>query len=108
MHVNALSPQAKPLIVIRFNRENPNYEQALYTALSAALQRRPDAHFDLVAVSPLVGGAAQAELVKTESRRHASQVLRSVTDMGLPPSRMRISSATSDKAKESQVHIYVR
>ncbi len=104
----AVSPSAKPLIVIRFDREDPNYEQALYTALSAALQRRPDAHFDLVAVSPIVGGAAQSELVKTESRRHASQVLRSVTDMGLPPSRMRISSATSNKANESQVHIYVR
>ncbi|MGB0922083.1 MAG: hypothetical protein ACPG06_00225 [Alphaproteobacteria bacterium] len=101
-------PAAKPLIVIRFDRPDPDYEQALYTALAAALQRRPDAHFDLVAVSPSSVAGAQGELVKSESRRHASGVLRSVTDMGLPPNRLRISSASSARANESQVHIYVR
>lgn len=104
----AADPNAKPLIVIRFNEDNPDYQQALYTALAAALQRRPDAHFDLVAVSPVMNAPAQNELVKTETRRHASSVLRAVTDMGLPPSRVRISSASSQKAAESQVHIYVR
>ncbi len=41
----------RPLVVIRFDKPDVAYEPALYQALSRALERRPDATFDLVAVS---------------------------------------------------------
>ena len=44
----------RPLVVIRFDRANVPYEQALYTAVSRALERRPQALFDLVAVAHAV------------------------------------------------------
>ncbi len=50
----------KPLVVIKFDKADVAYEPALYQALSRALERRPDATFDLVAVSPTEGNAAAA------------------------------------------------
>ncbi|NIR46586.1 MAG: hypothetical protein GWM93_14615, partial [Gemmatimonadetes bacterium] len=37
--------QQRPLVVIRFDRKDVDYEQALYTAVSRALERRPNATF---------------------------------------------------------------
>ena len=51
---------------------------------------------------------AHAGLKSVASKRHADQVMRSMTNMGLPSSRVSMSSATSDTAESSEVHIYVR
>lgn len=94
-----------PLVVIRFDRRNVDYEQAVYTAVSRALERRPDATFDLVGVAPTRG---QAAANTNTARRNAEQVLRSLTEMGLPPSRVSLSSAVSQRAQTNEVHIYIR
>src|SRR4029077_18681812 len=44
-----------PLVVIRFDHPNVDYQQILYAALSQALQSRPGAGFSVVAVSPTRG-----------------------------------------------------
>ena len=51
----------RPLVVIRFDRRNVKY-QVLYDAVSRALERRPNARFELVAVSPRAGSTATAAL----------------------------------------------
>ncbi|HEX6980147.1 MAG TPA: hypothetical protein VF342_12690 [Alphaproteobacteria bacterium] len=104
----APAPGDRPLVVIRFDRPKPSYEQALYTAVSRALERRPQAIFDVVAVATTKGNQAQAALAQTNSKRQAEQVVRSLTDMGLPPSRVRLSSTTSASAQSNEVHLYVR
>lgn len=98
----------RPLVLIRFDRPNVNYEQALFAAVSAALDRRPDASFDLVAVTPSTGSAAQLSLAREESRRDAERVLRSLTSMGLSPNRVALSQMTSPAAQTNEVHLYVR
>ncbi len=98
----------RPLVVIRFDRPNVEYEQALYTAVSRALERRPSATFDLVAVAPNTGNAAQVTVAATTSKRNAESVLRSLSDMGLPLDRVRLSAMTSGRAATNEVHIYVR
>lgn len=98
----------RPLVVIRFDRPNVAYEEALYSAVSSALQRRPDATFDLVAVSSNQGGAAQAALGSSSARRNAERVLRTLTEMGLPPARVNLSAASSADAGGSEVHLYLR
>lgn len=98
----------RPLVVIRFDRSDVNYEQALYTAVSRALERRPNAVFDLVAVTPKPGTPSQAALGATSARRNAEKVRRSLTNMGLPQNRVNLSAMTSADAKTSEVHIYVR
>ncbi len=98
----------RPLVVIRFDRPNVEYEQALYTAVSRALDRRPSATFDLVAVAPNTGNAAQVTVAASTSKRNAESVLRSLSDMGLPLDRVRLSAMTSGRAATNEVHIYVR
>ena len=53
----------RPLILIRFDRQNVSYDQALYSAVSRALERLPNSIFELVAISPASGseGATRAE-----------------------------------------------
>lgn len=98
----------RPLVVIRFDRPNPAYEQALYTAVSRAMQRRPNAMFDLVAVSPSHGSQAQIALSSVTAKQQAETVLRSLTQMGLPPDRVTLSAETSAAAQTNEVQLYVR
>ena len=98
----------RPLVIIRFDRANVPYQQALYSAIGRVLERRPNAVFDLVAVAPSAGGPARVALNTNKSRRFADGVLRSLMDMGLPPSRVAVSGKTSPAAKTNEVHLYLR
>ena len=100
--------QRRPLVVIRFDRPNVAFEQALYTAVSRALERRPTAGFDVVAIAPNRGSPAQVTVASLTSKRNAEAVLRSLSDMGLPLDRVRLSATTSGGAQTNEVHIYVR
>jgi hypothetical protein len=100
--------ERRPLVVIRFDRPNVAYEQALYTAVRRALERRPDANFDLVAVAPNAGSPAQVALHTDASKRNAENVLRSLTTMGLPADRITLSATTSPSVQNNEVQIYVR
>ncbi|MBT3791576.1 MAG: hypothetical protein HOF95_00945 [Rhodospirillales bacterium] len=100
--------QRRPLVVIRFDQAKVEYEQALYSAISRTLERRPQAGFDLVAVTPIRGSAAKVAQSSNAARRAAERVLRSLTSMGLPASRVTLSAGTSNQAQTNEVHIYVR
>ncbi|WP_242465244.1 hypothetical protein [Rhodospirillum rubrum] len=90
-------PSGAPLVVIRFDSPNVAYEGPLSNAVQAALARKPDASFDVVAVS---GGSASG------AARGAERVVRSLTQMGVPSSRVNLSAASS--AGSDEVRVYVR
>ena len=98
----------RPLVVIRFDRPNVAYQQALYSAVNKALQRRPQAGFDLVAVAAANGSPAQVTVASNKAKRSAESVLRSLSEMGLPLQRVRLSAITSTRARTNEVHLYVR
>jgi len=98
----------RPLVTIRFDKPDVPYEQALYTAVSRALERRPSAIFDLVAVSPSVGSSAQVSINADQAKRNAEGVMRALSKMGLPADRVALSSMTSGNVRDSEVQIYVR
>jgi hypothetical protein len=97
-----------PLVVVRFDRPNVDYQQILYAALNQALQARPNASFQVVAVSPTRGNAASVQIAQTTARRHAQEVMRSMTDMGVPASRLNVASSTDPAAAASEVRVFVR
>ncbi|HXS07194.1 MAG TPA: hypothetical protein VN723_10415 [Rhizomicrobium sp.] len=97
-----------PLVVVRFDRPNVDYQQVLYAALNQALQARPNANFQVVAVSPTRGNAASVQIAQTTARRHAQEIMRSMTDMGVPASRMNVASSTDPNAAASEVRVFVR
>ncbi|MFQ5973455.1 MAG: hypothetical protein ACE5Q3_14085 [Alphaproteobacteria bacterium] len=101
-------PSRRPLVLIRFDQETVDYEQPLFTAVSEALERRPDALFDLVAVTPNRGTPAQVALSASAARRNAERVLRSLSAMGLPADRVNVRSLSSNDAQVAEVHLYVR
>ncbi len=98
----------RPLVVIRFDRSNVEYEQPLYSALTRALESRPDARFDVVSVVPAGANASDMRRSQTQSRRNAEAVMASIADMGLPASRLSISSTTSDDVSSNEVRVYMR
>lgn len=93
------------LMIIRFDKPNVDYDAILYSAVSQALERRPNAAFDVVAVAPAAGNA---QLNANRARRYAEEVLRSLTQMGLPASRITLSATASPQVQVDEVHIYVR
>ena len=97
-----------PLVVIRFDRPNVDYQQILYAALNQALQNRPGAGFQVVAVAPTRGTAASVQMAQSTARRHAQDVVRSMTDMGVPATRLNVASTTDPGANASEVRVFVR
>ncbi len=97
-----------PLVVIRFDRADVPYQQALYNAVTKALERRPQAQFDVVAVAAGQGNLAQVASNQNQARRNADRVVRSLADMGLPASRVTVSAAGNSQNAANEVHVLVR
>lgn len=95
------------LVTIRFDKPNVNYEPALYAAVKSALDRRPNAVFEVVAVSPAGSTPGQQALGATAARRNAETVVRSLTNMNLPSGRIRQSAANGSGAA-GEVQVFVR
>lgn len=104
----AAASSDSPLVTIRFDKPNVAYESALYTAVKSALDRRPSASFDVIAVSPTGNTPGAQALGATNARRNAESVVRSLTTMGLPPNRIRVSQNTSASAHTGEVQVFVR
>ena len=103
-----LASAGTPLVVIRFDRPDVDYQQILYAALNQALQARPNAGFEVVAVAPTRGNAAAVQIAQTTAKRHAQDVMRSMTDMGVPATRMGVAAATDPGTAASEVRVFVR
>ncbi|MEQ8746533.1 hypothetical protein [Pyruvatibacter sp.] len=96
------------LVTISFDRPDVQYQQALYTALSRALEVRPAAQFDVVAISPSAGSPDRVQIAQSQSRRNAETVVRTMNEMGLPADRIRLSATTRGDIAANEVRIYVR
>ncbi len=98
----------RPLAKIRFDTPNVEYQQPVYAAVNEALQRYPNARFDLVAVHSTQGNAAQVAIESTKARRNAEKVLRTLTQMGLPLEQIDLSYSESAQATSNEVHLFVK
>lgn len=98
----------RPLVVIRFDSPDVAYEQPLYTAVSRALERKPSATFNIMAVAPNAGSPAQVAVNTNASRQNAENVLRSLTNMGLPADRVSLSATMSPDIQSNEVRVFVR
>lgn len=101
-------PAKRPLVIIRFDRPNVQYQQPLYTALSQAMEKYPGAQFDVVAVSPASRNPAEQALASSDARRHSENVLRTMTQMGVPTNRISMGAETRSGIGANEVHLYIR
>jgi hypothetical protein len=100
----AVAGSQPALVTIRFDRPNVAYEEQLFGAVNEALERRPDVAFDVVAVSPPGAPTSSANA----SKRNIESVVQSLTSMGLPADRLRLSARTLVDASGNEVRIYPR
>jgi hypothetical protein len=96
-----------PLVTIHFAKR-ANYEKTLYAALSQALQSQPAASFSVIGVSPVRGTASAVQTAQSDALRHAQDVMHTMTSMGVPPTRMDISSSTDPAIRASEVRVFLR
>lgn len=99
---------AMPLAKIRFDKPDVNYEQPIYAAVQNAMQKYPNGRFELVAVHPTMGNAAQVAIESTRARRNAERVLRTLSQMGIPLEQVDMSYTPDPNARSSEVHLYLR
>ena len=59
-------------------------------------------------MSPTRGNAASVQIAQTTAQRHAQEVMRSMTDMGVPATRLGVASSTDPAAAASEVRVFVR
>ena len=97
-----------PVVTIRFARSKPDYQKPLYDALSQALQTQPSASFNVVGVSPTRGSAAAVQTAQSTARRHAQDVMHTMTEMGVPATRMALSATTDPSVNASEVRVFLR
>jgi hypothetical protein len=90
-----------PIVTIKFARAHVAYDRVLYAALSQALAAQPHASFSVVGVAPASGAADAAQ-------NNAQAVMHSMTEMGVPATRMAASSSTDPAITASEVRVYVR
>ncbi len=109
--IGSMAPAAltgpRPLVRIKFDQPNVDYEQAVYMAVNEAMQKYPGARFELIAVNPSIGNAAQIAIESTRARRNAEMVLRSLAQMGIDINKIDLSTQQSAEAKTNEVVIYI-
>ena len=91
------------IVVIKFDDQETDYAAGLFESISSALEQKPSAAFEIVAVSP-TGRASFA----SKARDRASEILNKIAEMGVPADRLSLSSSNSSTAQAEEVHIYIR
>jgi hypothetical protein len=106
--VDAAERSDNPLSVIRFDRPNVNYESGLYGLVRSAQERDPRAQFEVIAAWPYENTPGAQALAASNARRNAETVVRSLTSMGVPSQRIRVSTTGDRGIRYGEVRVYVR
>jgi hypothetical protein len=88
-------------VKIKFDRDSVAYRETLATAVSTARKRKPDAVFDVVGVSA-------GRNVVSEATANASDVVNTLTSLGVDPAKIRVFNSSSTAIAAHEVRIYVR
>ena len=97
-----------PLVVIRFDDPDIDYEKTLFDAIGTTVDKKPNATFGLVAVSPIGKNEGETRINASKVKKYAERVLRSMVSFGLPSKKVALSAKTSGDVVVPEVHIYVQ
>ena len=97
-----------PLVVIRFDDPDIDYEKTLFDAIGTTIDKKAGANFGLVAVSPIGKNEGETRINSSKVKKYAERVLRSLVSFGLPSKRVALSAKTSGEVVVPEVHIYVQ
>ena len=108
LEVKRVNITGLPLVVIRFDDPNIDYEKTLYDAIGITVDKKPDASFGLVAVSPIGKNEGETRINASKVKKYAERVLRSLVSFGLPSKKVALSAKTSGDVVVPEVHIFVQ
>ena len=94
-----------PIAVFRIN-EQDNYEQNLFGAISATLDKAPESRFTLVAVSSSAGNPSEQAERAANARNDVSKLISSLISMGMPVDRISVSSLSVANVENTEVRLY--
>ena len=97
-----------PLVVIRFDDPDIDYEKTLFDAIGTTIDKKAGANFGLVAVSPIGKNEGETRINSSKVKKYAERVLRSLVSFGLPSKKVALSAKTSGDVVVPEVHIYVQ
>ena len=100
---NNVSPN--PIAIFRIN-EQENYEQNLFGAISATLDKAPKSKFTLVAVSSSAGNSSEQAQRAANARDNISKVISSLVSMGMPVDRISVSSLSAASVENTEIRLY--
>ena len=95
-----------PIAVIRIKSEEDKFSQGLFGAVSAALERSPNASFTLVAVSSSSGNSSEKAARAASAREEASKIISSLISMGMPADRLSVTDLALANVEDTEVRVY--
>lgn len=96
-----------PLMVVRFNQERIYYQQPLFSAVSRALEAKPDVKFNVVSLVPETGKKRADKKLAAEARLTTEAFIGDMIRMGIPQSRIHVSYQPGPYVKANEVHLFV-
>ena len=99
------SVSPNPIAIFRIN-EQDNYEQNLFGAISATLDKAPKSKFTLVAVSSSAGNPSEQAERAANARNDVSRLISSLISMGMPADRISVSSLSVANVENTEVRLY--
>ena len=94
-----------PIDVFRIDELN-DYEQNLFGAISATLDKAPKSRFTLVAVSSSAGNPSEQAERAANARNDVSKLISSLISMGMPVDRISVSSLSVANVENTEVRLY--
>jgi len=101
----SISVSPNPIAVFRID-EQDNYEQNLFGAISATLDKAPKSTFTLVAVSSSAGNPSEQAERAANARSDVSKLISSLISMGMPVDRISVSSLSATNVENTEVRLY--
>ena len=101
----SISVSPNPIAIFRID-EQDNYEQNLFGAISATLDKAPKSRFTLVAVSSSAGNPSEQAERAANARNDVSRLISSLISMGMPVDRISVSSLSVANVENTEVRLY--
>lgn len=108
MPAGAVDDGRVPLVTVRFNQARVYFDQQLYGAVAKAVSAKPEVMFDVVAYAPSTGNVEADKRWQSVSGRNTRAVVKAMTDMGVPMSRMNVVGQSQTGLKFDETRVYVR
>lgn len=102
------SVQEKPLLIVRYNQRTVYYNKALYMAVSKAVEAKPDVTFRVLSLVPQTHNEQRDNAFLQASQAHTRRFMQDMQGMGVPQSRIQMSTQRSSAIDYDEIHLHVQ